>query len=72
MIKKKEFKIEEIKCFLLKLNEMIKYFANKNIQEIIFSKDTIAINRKDELSYYCLIIYNLFPYHKLKNIYSNK
>ena len=72
MIKKKEFTIEEIICFLLKLNEMIKYFTNKKIQEIIFSKDTIAINRKDESSYYSLIIHNLFPYHKLKKIYSDK
>ena len=68
MLKKKSFKIEEIQCFLLKLNEMIKYFTIKNIQGIILSPDTIAINRKDEFSYYNLNIFNLFPYRKLKQL----
>ena len=68
IIRKKKFEIEEIRCFLLKLNEMIKYLLNKNIIEVVFSPDTIGINRKDKNSYYTLNIFNLFPYHRLKQI----
>ena len=68
MINKKTFKIEDIKILLLKLNEMVKYFLNKKIFEVIFSPETIAINKKDDSSFYNLSIFNLFPYHKLKQM----
>ena len=68
MINKKTFKIEDIKILLLKLNEMVKYFLNKKIFEVIFSPETIAINKKDDSFFYNLSIFNLFPYHKLKQM----
>ena len=63
---KKKFKIEEITTLLLKINEILKYFSKRQIQEVIFSPETIAINKKDDSGDYTLKIFNLFPYHKLK------
>ena len=63
---KKKFKIEEITTLLLKINEILKYFSKRQIQEVIFTPETIAINEKDNSEDYTLKIFNLFPYHKLK------
>ena len=68
IIKRKKFEIEEIRHLFLKINEMIKYFAQRQIKEAIFTPETLALDKKNEKDFsYNLIVYNLFPYQKLKN-----
>ena len=57
IIKKKKFKLEEIKHLFLKINEMIKYFAQRQIKEALFTPETLAINKNNEKDFsYKLII----------------
>ena len=66
LIKKKKFNLNEIACILIKINEMIKYFSIRQINDIIFTPETLGINKKKESNYFSLLIFHLFPYHKLK------
>jgi len=42
--KKKKFNLEEIKYLLIKINEIIKYFERRKIEEVIFTPETIGTN----------------------------
>ena len=66
LIKKKKLNMNEIACLLIKINEMIKYFSIRQIQDIIFTPETLGINKKNGSDYYSLSVFHLFPYHKLK------
>ena len=66
LINKKKLCMKEITCILIKINEMIKYFSIRQIQDIIFTPETIGINKKNGINYFSLLIFHLFPYHKLK------
>ena len=44
---KKKFNIEELTTLMLKINEILKYFSKRQIQEVIFTPETIAIYKKD-------------------------
>ena len=46
LIKKKKFNLNEIACILIKINEMIKYFSIRQINDIIFTPETLGINKK--------------------------
>ena len=66
LINKKKLCMKEITCILIKINEMIKYFSIRQIHDIIFTPETIGINKKNGINYFSLLIFHLFPYHKLK------
>ena len=66
LLNKKVFKIEDILILIIKINELIKYFSKREIYEIVFSPETIGINKEDGDSGYTLAIFNLFPYQRLK------
>ena len=66
LIKKTKFNLKEITCMLIKINEMIKYFSIRQIQDIIFTPETLGINKKNETNFFSFLIFHLFPYHKLK------
>ena len=66
LINKTKFSLFEIACILIKINEMIKYFSIRQIQDIIFTPETLGINKKNETNYFSFLIFHLFPYHKLK------
>ena len=66
LINKTKLSLKEITCILIKINEMIKYFSIRQIQDVIFTPETLGINKNNEGDYFSLLIFHLFPYHKLK------
>ena len=60
---KAKLNANEIRYILIQINEAIKYLDQRDINEILISPDTIAINKHNDFNSINLI--NLFPYYKI-------
>ena len=67
----KKFNLEEIRYFLIQINEIIKELLSKQIYDIIFSPENISYKKEEKIDdsheMFSIKLINLFPYNYINN-----
>ena len=59
----KKYNLEQIRYFLIQINEIIKELIDKQIYDIIFSPENISITKENKIDNSNIKLINLFPYY---------